>query len=68
MDGESLKEGLEGLSKIEGFEDILEIAIYWIAVIFIILFVSYLFSAFVCYLNKRRRGTLHVEKDDYLDD
>ncbi len=68
MSGEKLKEGLEGLSKIQGFESVLEIAIYWLAVIFVILFVSYLFSALVCYLNKRKKGTLHIQKDDYLDD
>ena len=43
MDGEALKEGLEGLSKIEGLTEVIYGAIYWVAVVFIILFVGYLF-------------------------
>ena len=34
MDGESLKEGLEGLSKIDGISDVLFSAMYWVAVVY----------------------------------
>ncbi len=68
MDGEALKEGLEGLSKIEGLTEVIYGAIYWVAVLFVILFVGYLFSCLNCYLIKRSRGTLHIQKDDFLDD
>ena len=68
MDGDSLKEGLEGLSKIEGLTEVIYGAVYWVAVIFIILFVAYLFSCLNCYLIKRSKGTLHIQKDDFLDD
>lgn len=68
MTGESIKDGLEGLSKIEGFTDVLFNALYWIGVVFILLFVAYLFATLNCYLNKKRRGTLHADTDEFLDD
>ena len=46
--GDSIREGLEGLSKIDSFADHLYIAIYWVGVIFVILFVAYLFAALNC--------------------
>ena len=66
--GDNIIEGLEGLSKIEGIADHLYIAIYWVGVIFIILFVAYLFAALNCYLNRRRRGISSSDNDDFLDD
>lgn len=68
MTGEKLKEGLEGLSKIDGISDSLYNAIYWLAVIFVILFIAYVFVSINIYFNKRKRGTLHMDKDDFLDD
>lgn len=67
MSGEELKEGLEGLSKIDGVTGILYNAMYWLAVIFVILFVAYLFSVVVCFVNRRRRGITNND-DDFLDD
>lgn len=67
MTGEKLKEGLEGLSKIEGISDVLYIAIYWLAVIFVILFVAYIFVSINIYFSKKRRGLLNKDKDDFLD-
>lgn len=67
MSGEELKEGLEGLSKIDGVTGILYNAMYWLAVIFVILFVAYLFSVIVCFVNRRRRGITNND-DDFLDD
>lgn len=65
--GDSIKEGLEGLSKINNFADHLYIAIYWVAVIFVVLFIAYLFAAFNCYINRKRRG-MSKDNDDFLDD
>lgn len=67
MTGDKLKEGLEGLSKMEGLSDFLFDAIYWIAVIFVIVFVLYIFSCFVCYINRRRRG-VSKDSDNFLED
>lgn len=67
MSGENLKQGLEGLSKIEGFQDVLYIAIYWIAVICVILFIAYVFSAINCYFNRKKRGENKGDSDDFLD-
>ena len=68
MSGNNLKEGLEGLSRIEGISDILFTAIYWLAVLFVILFVSYLFAALACYLKRKRRGGKNLDSDDFLED
>ncbi|MDE6026130.1 MAG: hypothetical protein K2G45_11855 [Lachnospiraceae bacterium] len=67
MSGEKLIEGLDGLSKMEGLTDVLYGAIYWLVVIFIILFIAYIFSTFVCYMNRKRRGNIN-DNDDFLDD
>lgn len=67
MSGEELKEGLEGLSKIDSITGVLYDAMYWLAVIFVILFVAYLFSVIVCFINRRRRGITNND-DDFLDD
>ncbi|MBO5509623.1 MAG: hypothetical protein J5962_04080 [Lachnospiraceae bacterium] len=67
MTGENLKEGLEGLSKIDGFTDVLFVAIYWIAVVCILLFVAYIFSSITCHLNRKRRGENKGDSDDFLE-
>lgn len=67
MTGENLKEGLEGLSKIDNISNVLYIAIYWVAVIFVILFVTYLIFNIRCFIN-RRRGIGKGDDDDFLDD
>ncbi|MDO5127310.1 MAG: hypothetical protein Q4D54_06130 [Eubacteriales bacterium] len=68
MSGESIKDGLEGLSKIEGFTDVLFNAIYWVAVIFVILFVVYIFFAVRCFVIRRKTGVRRSDEDDFLDD
>lgn len=68
MTGENLKEGLEGLSKIDGFTDFLFNAIYWIAVCFIIFFVIYICASVTCMVNRHRKGIRRSDDDDYLDD
>jgi preprotein translocase subunit SecG len=67
MSGENIKEGLEGLSKIDGFTDILFIAIYWVAVIFLLLLIAYIFSSIGRYLNRKRRGENKGDNDDFLE-
>lgn len=67
MDGESLKEGLEGLSKIDGISDVLFTAIYWIAVVFVVLFVAYICVSINIYIRNRKRGISSKDKDDFLD-
>ncbi len=68
MTGDNLIQGLEGLSKIDGITDFLFVAMYWVAVIFVILFVAYIFSSINCYINRRRRGVNMKDNDDFLDD
>jgi hypothetical protein len=67
MSGENIKEGLEGLSKIDGFSDILFTAIYWVAVVFLLLLIAYIFSSIGCYLNRKRRGESKGDSDDFLE-
>ncbi len=66
--GDTLIDGLEGLSKIEGLSDVLFDAIYWLAVIFVILVVAYFFVSLSIFVNKAKNGTLGEKDDDYLDD
>lgn len=68
MTGEDLKNNLEGLSKIDGITDILFDVIYWLVVIFVVLFIAYIFSVITCYYNKKKRGTLHADNDNFLGD
>lgn len=68
MTGENLKEGLEGLSKIDNFSGVIYNAIYWIAVIFVILFAAYIIFNIKCYFNRKRRGIGKYDDDDFLDD
>ena len=66
--GDTLKDGLEGLSKIEGLADVLFDAIYWLGVIFVILVVAYIFVSLSIFVTKVKNGTLGEKDDDYLDD
>lgn len=68
MTGENLREGLEGLSKIDGLSDILFVAIYWIGVAFVLLLFAYIFSVISCKINRKRRGESKDFNDDFLDD
>ena len=68
MTGDKLKEGLEGLSKIDGLADTLFNIIYWVAVVFVLLLIAYIFSVITCYYNKKKRGTLHADNDNFLGD
>jgi hypothetical protein len=67
MTGDNIKEGLEGLSKIDGFTDVLFIAIYWVAVIFLLLLIAYIFSSIGRYFNRKRRGESKGDNDDFLE-
>ena len=40
---DSIKEGLEGLSKMDGVSNFLYALMYWVGVIFVLLFVTYIF-------------------------
>ncbi len=68
MSGEKLKEGLDGLSKIDNLSDILYDMIYWLGAIFIVLVIMYIFISLAIYIGKIQRGTAGEEKDDFLDD
>lgn len=68
MDGDNLKQGLEGISKIDNVSDFLFGALYWIAVIFILLLVAYIFSVINCRLNRKRTGRNKKDDDNFLDD
>ncbi|MDD6401297.1 MAG: hypothetical protein PUG10_06785 [Lachnospiraceae bacterium] len=67
MDGESLKEGLEGLSKIDGISDVLFSAMYWVAVVFIILFVGYICVSINVFIRNKKNGISRKDRDDFLD-
>ncbi len=65
---DSIKEGLEGLSKIDSVSSVLYAAMYWIGVIFVLLFVSYIFVSIYIRMQNKRRGIDTKDKDNYLDD
>ena len=67
MTGETLIEGLEGLSKIDGLSDIVFNIIYCVAVVFVLLFVAYICSWIMCLINRKRKGDSR-NADDFLDD
>ena len=67
MDGESLKEGLEGLSKIDGISDVLFSAMYWVAGVFIILFVGYICVSINVFIRNKKNGISRKDRDDFLD-
>ena len=68
MNSSSIKEGLEGLSKIDGVSNILYTAMYWVGVAFILLFVSYIFYSIYLQVQNKRRGIDTKNKDDFLED
>ena len=68
MSGDKIKDGLECLSKIDGISDKLFDAIYWIAVIFVIFFIVYLFFAIRCFVIRTKKGVKRSDEDDFLDD
>lgn len=65
--GDTLIDGLEGLRRIEGLSDVLFDAIYWLAVIFVILVIAYFFVSLSIFVTKAKKGTLSEKDDDYLD-
>lgn len=64
----SIKEGLEGLSKIDGISNVLYAAMYWIGVLFVLLFVTYIFVSVYIHVQNKKRGIDTKDKDDFLDD
>ena len=61
---DSIKEGLEGLSKMDGVSNFLYALMYWVGVIF----VSYIFVSIYVRAQNKKRGIDTKDKDDYLDD
>lgn len=65
---DSIKEGLEGLSKIDSVSNVLYAAMYWVGVIFVLLFISYIFVSLYIHMQNKKRGVDTKDKDNYLDD
>ncbi len=65
---DSIKEGLEGLSKMDGVTNFLYALMYWVGVIFVLLFVTYIFVSVYIHVQNKKRGIDTKDKDDYLDD
>ena len=65
---DSIKEGLEGLSKMDGVSNFLYALMYWVGVIFVLLFVTYIFVSIYVRAQNKNRGIDTKDKDDYLDD
>ena len=63
---DSIKEGLEGLS--DGVSNFLYALMYWVGVIFVLLFVTYIFVSIYVRAQNKKRGIDTKDKDDYLDD
>ena len=63
---DSIKEGLEGLSKMDGVSNFLYALMYWVGVIFV--FVTYIFVSIYVRAQNKKRGIDTKDKDDYLDD
>ncbi len=67
MSGEDLKQGLEGLTKIDSFSNVLWVAAYWIGIIFVLLFVSYIVVSIRSYIINKKKGISSQDRDDFLD-
>ncbi len=67
MSGEDLKQGLEGLTKIDSFSHVLWVAAYWIGIIFVLLFVSYIVVSIRSYIINKKKGISSQDRDDFLD-
>lgn len=65
---DSIKEGLEGLSKMDDVSNFLYALMYWVGVIFVLLFVTYIFVSIYVRAQNKKRGIDTKDKDDYLDD
>lgn len=65
---DSIKEGLEDLSKMDGVSNFLYALMYWVGVIFVLLFVTYIFVSIYVRAQNKKRGIDTKDKDDYLDD
>lgn len=65
---DSIKEDLEGLSKMDGVSNFLYALMYWVGVIFVLLFVTYIFVSIYVRAQNKKRGIDTKDKDDYLDD
>ena len=65
---DSIKEGLEGLSKMDGVSNFLYALMYWVGVVFVLLFVTYIFVSIYIHVQNKKRGIDTKDKDDYLDD
>ena len=65
---DSIKAGLEGLSKMDGVSNFLYALMYWVGVIFVLLFVTYIFVSIYVRAQNKKRGIDTKDKDDYLDD
>lgn len=65
---DSIKEGLECLSKMDGVSNFLYALMYWVGVIFVLLFVTYIFVSIYVRAQNKKRGIDTKDKDDYLDD
>lgn len=65
---DSIKGGLEGLSKMDGVSNFLYALMYWVGVIFVLLFVTYIFVSIYVRAQNKKRGIDTKDKDDYLDD
>jgi len=59
---------LEGLSKMDGVSNFLYALMYWVGVIFVLLFVTYIFVSIYVRAQNKKRGIDTKDKDDYLDD
>ena len=60
---DSIKEGLEGLSKMDGVSNFLYALMYCV-----LLFVTYIFVSIYVRAQNKKRGIDTKDKDDYLDD
>ena len=65
---DSIKGGLGGLSKMDGVSNFLYALMYWVGVIFVLLFVTYIFVSIYVRAQNKKRGIDTKDKDDYLDD
>ena len=68
MSGEDLKSSLDGLTKIDNFSGVLWNAMYWIAVMFVLLLIAYVGITVSLYISSRRKGIPYKDEDDFLSD
>ena len=67
MNTDTIKEGLDGLTKIDNISNVLWVAMYWVGVILVLLVVAWFCVSLGMFIMERQNGVSYKDEDDFLD-